>query len=94
MDSEMLNYLTHAACNKIDKLIDALPKAATDADFAEANSCIARVQDHLTARLAQTIVPFVPPAAVNTFTIAAHDADGNTFTLAATDAELNKVLGI
>lgn len=82
MDSEMLNYLTHAACNKIDKLIDALPKAATDTDFAEANRCIARVQDHLTARLAQTAVPFVPPAAENTFTIS------------AADAELNKVLGL
>jgi hypothetical protein len=61
MDREMLQYLTHAACNRIDKIIDAMPKPASEEDFAECNRAIQQVRNHLESRAMQTAVPFVPP---------------------------------
>ena len=61
MNNEMLSYLTHAACNRIDKIIDAMPKPASEEDFRECNRAIQQVRNHLESRAMQTAVPFVPP---------------------------------
>jgi hypothetical protein len=83
MDTEMLRYLTHAACNRIDKLIDAMPKPATEANFADVNHAIERVRLHLDARLAQTAVPFIPPT-----------SDLGALGTAEMDPEMRELLGL
>ena len=92
MDREMLQYLTHAACNRIDKIIDAMPKPATEADFAEVNDCIQHVRNHLESRAAQTAVPFVPPSSA--MLLDAFISAENSIAISATDAELNALLGL
>lgn len=61
IDAEMLRYLSHSACNRVDKLIELLPVDANDADWREVHGAINRVRAHLEARACQAAVPMIQP---------------------------------
>lgn len=100
MADDMWSYLSHAACNRIDKIIDAMPKPASEEDFIECNRAIQLVRNHLEARAMQTAVPFVPPTsevlgdAPARSDLAALIGAENSPAISAEDAELNALLGL